>query len=250
MTQADYLKAQLDLLKIIISAFFAFIFLLVLYIVQNPRLPQIFPALSGVLIFGSIVVMLGKMYDKYMNELKNVDEKGYIIIEKKEAAVPGDGDAVMKNEPTQDIGQERVRDMSFGEKLKFHSNEFIEIVNLDKEKKSKLIEILLLVGSILVALKTVQGFMLVVFMLFILTSIFHYIFIQNQTDKSEHSIAEYFVAFFIAATFSLLVNVNLLIANSAVIFIPSLAIILFWSYNFLLILVIWVALMPLSTHRV
>lgn len=196
MTQADFLKARLDLLKILISALFGIMLLLVLYIVQNPSLPLIWGAKFGILVFGCVIVILAKFYDRAMNELKNCDEKGNIVIGKREA--------VMTSETTQDTGKERMRGMSFGEKLEIR---LIERFNLDDVKKSKLIEVLLIVGSILAVLTPPRDLIRGIFMFFIFFSIYYYIFIQKINSKSVF--VTNFFAFFTAVTFSLLVIANL-----------------------------------------
>ncbi len=132
--------------------------------------------------------------------------------------------------------------MSFYERLKFYFNNFVEKVNLNTEKKSKLIEILLLVGTILVALKTLQDFLLIVFMFFIFSSIFYYIIIQN--DNSKPSCWDNIHVLVIAATFSMLVNVNLFINlwSDFVRFSPPLGIILFSIYYLVLTFLLYAAL--------
>lgn len=132
--------------------------------------------------------------------------------------------------------------MSFREKLKFRYNKLIENRNLDTPHKLKLIETLLIVGSILVALKTPQGPLLVDFMFFVLLSIFYYTTIQK--DKSEPSIWQDIIVLFIAATFSTLVNVNLFIGfDSTPLGVATfLGKILYFAYYSALTLVLWAAL--------
>ena len=125
---------------------------------------------------------------------------------------------------------------------------FVEKLNLSKEKKSDLIKTLLIVVSILVAIKPHNidimsiDIMSVVFMVFIFSSIYYYIIIQKDSLKPSYCYS--FIVLIIAATFSTLVNVNLFVSfgSTLISFSPLIGRILYLSYFFLLTAMLWAAL--------
>ncbi len=68
----EFIKARLDLLKIIITAFFGFMFVVLFYVVQNTSFTVILYALFLIVTFGTFLTILGKIYDKEMNNLKDL----------------------------------------------------------------------------------------------------------------------------------------------------------------------------------
>ena len=123
--------------------------------------------------------------------------------------------------------------------------EIIKNLNLDWKQKTKLIELLLLVGSILVALKSQPDTLSWIFMLFIFFSIVYYIIIQKDTLKSN--ISNTIVPLIIAVSFSTILNVNLFISlsKSVVSLSPTLMTFLYAFYYLFLSFVIWAALIKL-----
>lgn len=120
-------------------------------------------------------------------------------------------------------------------------DKFIENVNLDNPQKIDLIQTLLIVSSILVALKT-QDTLSNIFMLFIFTSIIYYIVVLK--DRLKPGILHNLHVLVIAATFSTLVNVNLFSTfwNAFEKLSLSLGIFLYLVYYLLLTLILWAAL--------
>ena len=89
----------------------------------------------------------------------------------------------------------------------------IEAINLKQPEKLKLIEILLIVGSIITAFKAQQDNIATIFMLFLMGSIIYYIYIQSATLQSNNDCNHFInlIPLFIAASFSTILNVNLFI---------------------------------------
>lgn len=124
-------------------------------------------------------------------------------------------------------------DDNFKRNIKF----LIEYLNLEKRQKSDMIKILLIVGSILVAVQ--QEFLSTFFMIFIISSIIYYIIIQKDELKSWKGFD--LVVLVIAVTFSTLVNINLfnsLLSN----FSPSMGSFLYLLYYLIMTLTLWSAL--------
>ncbi len=114
--------------------------------------------------------------------------------------------------------------------------ELLDRLNLDTEGQKKLIEILLIVGSILVALKLPDG-MIWVFMLFVLMAILYYITIQKNSKLNR------LVPLFVSSTFTIILTTILFMnINTPILFLLYLKIILFAIYYVVFTIIIWVAL--------
>ena len=107
--------------------------------------------------------------------------------------------------------------------------------NLDTEGQLKLIEILLIVGSILVALKLPDS-MIWIFMLFVLMAIFYYITIKKDSKPNR------LIPFFVSCTFSGIVTTILFLNMNIPIFFLYPKIILFTIYYVFFTIIIWIAL--------
>ena len=127
--------------------------------------------------------------------------------------------------------------------------EIIENLNLEKKQKTKLIELLLLVGSILVAFKSQPEALGWIFMFFIFSSIVYYIFIQK--DDFKPNIRNNLIPLMIAVTFSTILNANLFLSlgksvvSLSLTFITFLYVVLYAVYYLFLSFVIWAALVKL-----
>ena len=130
---------------------------------------------------------------------------------------------------------------SIGTNLK----EVFENINLEKKQKIKLIELLLLVGSILVAFKSQPDALGWVFMFFIFFSIVYYIFIQKDIFKPN--IIANLIPIMIAVTFSTILNVNLFVSfgKEIISLSPTFMAILYTGYYLVLSFIISAALMKL-----
>ena len=93
----------------------------------------------------------------------------------------------------------------------------IKAINLKQPEKLKLIELLLIVGSILTAFKAQPENMANIFMIYLFVSIIYYIFIQNFTSELNAGYNWFMnlIPLSIAATFSTMLNVNLFISVGA-----------------------------------
>ena len=81
-------------------------------------------------------------------------------------------------------------------------------IYLDKKSKGKLIEILLIVGSIVAAINLPAN-MVWIFMLFLLSSIIYYIFLQSP---KKNTTSMYFISIFISIMFISIIIFNLIIS--------------------------------------
>lgn len=129
----------------------------------------------------------------------------------------------------------------------------IERINLENKKKSKLIEVLLIVGSILFAFKAQPDIIVSLFALNLFLSIIYYILIQNDTSKLNGASNILFNAIpvFIAGTFSLALNYNLFesLIKSGLDQFPRSTIVLYGIYYSTLSIIIWIALANLPNHQ-
>ena len=93
-------------------------------------------------------------------------------------------------------------------------HDIIEAINLKQPEKLKLIELLLIIGSILIAFKEQPENMIDIFMIYLFFSIIYYIFIQNLTLKLDAGHNWFFnlIPLTIAASFSTMLNVNLFLS--------------------------------------
>lgn len=117
--------------------------------------------------------------------------------------------------------------------------QLLDKFNLDTEGQKKLIEILLIIGSIIVALKLPDN-MIWIFMLFVLSSILYFIIIQKNSQFNR------LIPLAVSCTFTGIVTVvlfmNLNLPNFATIFFQYLKLLLFGIYYLIFTLIIWLAL--------
>lgn len=78
---------------------------------------------------------------------------------------------------------------------------------LENSRKEKLIQILLLIGSIMVAFKGIPEDLKWAFILFLLTSIFYFIFLKEPKFKKGH--LKFLLCLFISFLFVMVVTYNL-----------------------------------------
>ncbi len=109
----------------------------------------------------------------------------------------------------------------------------LENLNLNTEGQKKLIELLILTGSILVALKLPDS-MIGVFMLFILTAIIYYIRVWKGSQTQR------LIPLIVSCTFSAIVTI-VLVMNMNIPFL-YLKVIMFTFYYAAFTIIIWIAL--------
>lgn len=107
--------------------------------------------------------------------------------------------------------------------------------NLDIEGQKKLIELLLIVGSILVALKLPDS-MIWIFMIFVLTAIYYFISIKKDSKPDR------LLSLIVSCTFSGIVTALLFMNINVPIFFLYPKIILFTIYYVFFTIIIWIAL--------
>ena len=124
----------------------------------------------------------------------------------------------------------------------------IEAINLKQPEKLKLIEMLLIVGSIITAFKAQPDNMATIFMLFLMCSIIYYIYIQRNCAY-DHFIN--LIPLFIAAAFSTLLNINLFmsICTNAFSDFPKITTVLYILYYVTFSFIIYAALANLSSNQ-
>ena len=91
----------------------------------------------------------------------------------------------------------------------------IEAINLKQSEKLKLIELLLIIGSILIAFKEQPENMIDIFMIYLFFSIIYYIFIHNLKLDTGYNWFFNLIPLIIAASFSIMLNVNLFLSVGA-----------------------------------
>jgi hypothetical protein len=111
----------------------------------------------------------------------------------------------------------------------------LEKFNLDIEGQKKLIEILLIIGSIIVALKLPDS-MIWIFMLFVLMAILYYITAKNNSKPDR------LLPLAVSCTFTGIVTTILFMNVNTPIFLLYIKLIMFAIYYVVFTLIIWVAL--------
>ncbi len=129
----------------------------------------------------------------------------------------------------------------------------IEAINLKQPEKLKLIEMLLIVGSIITAFKAQPDNMATIFMLFLMGSIIYYIYIQSATLQSNSAYNHFInlIPLFIAAAFSTILNVNLFMSIYINVFseFPKITTVLYILYYVTFSFIIYAALANLSSNQ-
>jgi hypothetical protein len=113
--------------------------------------------------------------------------------------------------------------------------ELLDRFNLDTEGQKKLIELLIITGSILVALKLPDS-MIWLFMLFLLMAIFYFITIKKDFKRNR------LLPLFVSCSFTGIVTTILFMNMNIPFFFPYLKIIMFSIYYVTFTIIIWVAL--------
>ena len=125
----------------------------------------------------------------------------------------------------------------------------IKAINLKQPEKLKLIELLLIVGSILIAFKAQPYNITIIFMIYLVASIIYYIFIQSLTLELNGGKNYLFnlIPLFIAVIFSTILNVNIFLNTFSQ--FPTFSTILYILYFIMFSFIIYAALANLSSNQ-